>query len=55
LVTWIQSLIKSPDQRQILSDIAIARENLKRTGGDPVALTQLLKIQTNLLKMWSEV
>jgi PKHD-type hydroxylase len=55
LVTWIQSLVKSPDQRQILSDIAIARENLKRTGGDPAALTQLLKIQTNLLKMWSEV
>jgi PKHD-type hydroxylase len=55
LVTWIQSLVKSADQRQILSDIAIARENLKRTGGDPAALTQLLKIQTNLLKMWSEV
>ena len=55
LVTWIQSLVKSLDQRQILSDIAIARENLKRTGGDPAALTQLLRIQTNLLKMWSEV
>jgi len=55
LVTWIQSLVKSPDQRQILSDIAVARENLERTGGDPAALTQLLRIQTNLLKMWSEV
>ncbi|MDX1418140.1 MAG: Fe2+-dependent dioxygenase [Candidatus Promineifilaceae bacterium] len=52
-VTWIQSLIKEPDRRQILYDLARARQAFRdnrHQGGK-----HLHKAFSNLIKLWSEV
>ena len=52
-VTWIQSLVKEADRRQILFDLSEARQLIKE---DPKeAADRLQQSFTNLLKMWSEV
>lgn len=54
-VTWIQSLVKDPARRQILGDIAAAREQLRGLAGAEKADDFLHKTHANLLKMWAEV
>ena len=52
-VTWIQSLVKESDRRQILFDMSQARQLIK---DDPKeAAERLHQCFTNLLKIWSEV
>ena len=52
-VTWIQSLVKEPERRQILYDLAQARQAVQenRPGGGK----HLHQAFSNLVKLWSEV
>lgn len=52
-VTWIQSLIKEPDRRQILCDLAQAHQAYQ--AGRPHGVKHLHQAFTNLVKLWSEV
>lgn len=52
-VTWIQSLIKEPERRQILWDLAQARQAYQ--ADRPQGGKQLHQAFSNLVKLWSEV
>lgn len=52
-VTWIQSLIKEPERRQILYDFAQARQAMK--GDKPHGGRVFHQAFSNLVKLWSEV
>ena len=52
-VTWIQSLVKEPDRRQILWDLARARQGLQ--ANRPHSGKLLHQAFSNLIKLWSEV
>lgn len=54
-VTWVQSLVRDPQRRQILYDLSQARERLLEQAVDDVATTQVDHAYTNLVRMWSEV
>ena len=65
LVTWIQSMIKEPDKRQILFDITSARQALRDAKPDTSSDAQseaqetaddlLHKTVANLMRLWAEV
>ena len=55
IVTWIQSLVKSQEQRQVLYDLAKARSGIMSQLPRGPETELLLQAQTNLLKMWAEV
>lgn len=52
-VTWMQSLVKEPDRRQILFDLAQASQAMKDSPGE--AGERLHQGYSNLLKLWAEV
>ena len=52
-VTWIQSLIKEPDRRQILYDLARARQAFQNN--QPQGGKIMQRALSNLIKLWSEV
>lgn len=52
-VTWIQSLVKQPERRQILYDLAQARQAFQ--SNRPHGGKHLHQAFSNLLKLWSEV
>jgi PKHD-type hydroxylase len=53
-VTWIQSLIRSPEQRAIMNDLVAIQQKLQKM--DPEAPETDLAFQTyaNLMRMWSD-
>ena len=55
LVTWIQSLVKSPEERQIIYDLSLVRKGIMAQISRNEETELLLKTQANLLKMWAEV
>lgn len=54
-VTWIQSLIRDPAQREILFGLSQAREKLMTDQPDDEVTTHVDHSYTNLVRMWSEV
>ncbi len=54
-VTWIQSLVRDPAQRELLHELGQARDTLmaEKPGADETA--QVDHSYTNLVRMWSEV
>lgn len=52
-VTWIQSLVKESEKRQILFDLAQANDAVRE--GPKEASEPLSRSFTNLIKMWAEV
>lgn len=57
-VTWAQSLVKSAEQRELLYQLAQAREGLLAKASHAaysVELAQLSTAYSNLVRMWSEV
>lgn len=54
-VTWIQSLIRDPAQREILFDLSKARDKLMTNQPDSDITAQVDHSYTNLVRMWSEV
>jgi PKHD-type hydroxylase len=54
-VTWAQSLVKSNEQRELLYDLSIARDQLIDKMPQADETGRISRTYSNLLRMWSEV
>lgn len=55
VVTWIQSLIRNPDQREVLFDLDTARHNIFAKHGKTAEFDLISKAHANLLRQWAEL
>lgn len=53
-VFWIQSLVRSPEQRRILFELDLANISLRKRDAAAPELTTLTSIYHNLLRQWAE-
>ena len=53
-VTWIESMIPDPQQREVLGDLAQAVDILMRDKRDGEVILKLEKGRLNLMRMWSK-
>lgn len=54
-VSWIQSAVRSPEQRTVLLQLKHIHEQLSRQDANSTEANQLLQTWSNLLRMWAEV
>ncbi|MDH3979324.1 MAG: Fe2+-dependent dioxygenase [Gammaproteobacteria bacterium] len=54
-VSWIQSMIRSPEQRALLHELNLAREALLQKSSDAPETQQVNHAYINLVRMWSDV
>ena len=54
-VTWIQSMIREPQQRELLYQLYQTRESLLEKYPDADESTQVDHVYVNLVRMWSEL
>lgn len=54
-VTWIQSLVRDANRRELLYELNLAREKLMREHPDQEETKQVDHSYVNLVRMWSEV
>jgi PKHD-type hydroxylase len=54
VVGWIQSLVRDPNQREILFDLDTTRRSIFSREGKTVEFDLLSKTYTNLLRMWAD-
>lgn len=54
-VTWIQSFVRDPSQREILFDLDTVRQSLYKQQGKNSEFDLLAKSISNLLRLWSDV
>jgi PKHD-type hydroxylase len=54
-VTWVQSLIRDPGQREVLYELYQARETLLRERPDCEETRQVSRAYINLIRMWAEL
>jgi PKHD-type hydroxylase len=54
-VTWTQSMLRNPQQREVLYQLYRARESLLRTQPDSEVATQVDHAYVNLVRLWAEV
>jgi len=54
-VTWLQSMIRDPAQRELLYNLHQAREKLLQTDSDSAVTEKVSNAYVNLVRMWSEV
>jgi PKHD-type hydroxylase len=54
-VTWTQSMVRDPQQREILYQLYLARENLLQSGPDSDVATQVDHAYVNLMRLWTEL
>ncbi|MEB3210578.1 MAG: Fe2+-dependent dioxygenase [Leptolyngbyaceae bacterium] len=54
-ITWIQSFVRDPNQREILFDLDTVRQSLFDQSGKSREFDMLAKSISNLLRLWSEV
>lgn len=54
-ITWVQSVVRSPEQREILFDIDKVRRAIFKEKGKNRDFDLLSKAHANLLRLWSEV
>jgi PKHD-type hydroxylase len=53
-ITWIQSMVRSADDREILFDLDQVRRKLFREAGKSRDFDLLTKTYVNLLRKWAE-
>jgi PKHD-type hydroxylase len=53
-VTWIESMIPDPQQREVLGDLAQAADILVHNKGDADVIRKLEKGRLNLMRMWAK-
>jgi PKHD-type hydroxylase len=53
-LSWVQSLVRDPAQRQILYDMQLSIERLGAAGADEDDVLRLSHCRQNLLRMWAE-
>jgi PKHD-type hydroxylase len=51
---WVESMVRSPEQRQLLFDMDMALLQLRQRGEDDPAVVQLTGTYHNLLRMWAD-
>lgn len=54
-VTWVQSLVRDPAQREILYDLYQVREKMLAENPDDELTKQIDRSYVNLVRMWSDV
>ncbi|MBI3779112.1 MAG: Fe2+-dependent dioxygenase [Gammaproteobacteria bacterium] len=54
-VTWVQSLVRDPAQRELLYQLNAAREKLLKTAPDAEETAQVNTAYMNLIRMWSDI
>lgn len=54
-VTWLQSAVRDPEQRELLYELHLAREKLLHTAPGAIETAQVNRSYVNLVRMWSEV
>ena len=54
-VTWTQSMVRDPAQREILYQLYQARESLLKTRPDDPETTQVDHAYVNLMRLWAEL
>lgn len=54
-VTWAQSLVRDPNQRELLYQLSQAREKLLRNSPEAEETAWVSNSYANLVRMWSEV
>lgn len=54
-VTWVQSLIRDPLDRELLFELDTVRHSLFEKYGKTVEFDLLCKVHSNLLRKWSEI
>jgi len=54
-VTWVQSLIRDPQRRELLYDLHQVREQMLRDSPDDPATTKVNAVYVNLVRMWGEL
>jgi len=54
-VTWTQSMLRDPQQRELLFQLYQARESLLKSQPDADETTQIDHVYVNLARMWAEI
>jgi PKHD-type hydroxylase len=54
-VTWVQSLVRDPAQRELLHELHQARETLRAQTPDAPETAQVNHAYINLVRMWGEL
>jgi PKHD-type hydroxylase len=54
-VTWIQSMVRNPGKRELLYELAQARNTLMNNDPDSPTTRQVDHSYVNLIRMWSEI
>lgn len=54
-VTWLQSLVRDPSQREILYELSLAREKLIRNAPETDETAHIDTAYVNLVRMWADV
>ena len=54
-VTWVQSLVRSAEDREILFDLDLARRAIFQQHGKTREFDLIAKSYANLLRKWSEL
>jgi PKHD-type hydroxylase len=51
---WVQSMVKSAEQRMILLDLDNTIQNLTNQGADEHMVIKMTSVYHNLLRMWAD-
>lgn len=54
-VAWVQSLVRDPNQREILFDLDTVRRSIFQKEGKTIEFDLISKSHANLLRQWSQV
>jgi PKHD-type hydroxylase len=54
-VTWVQSLVRDPTQRELLYELNLAREKLLKTAPAADETAKVNTAYVNLVRMWSDI
>lgn len=54
-LTWIQSHVRDPAQRELLYELNLAREHLQKAAPDEVHTALVDRSYANLVRMWADV
>lgn len=55
MVTWMQSMVRDPQRRELLYELHLARETLMANPPDASTSKQVDRSYVNLFRMWAEV
>jgi PKHD-type hydroxylase len=54
-VTWLQSMVREPQKRELLYELSQAREKLLKAAPESPETKQVDRSYVNLIRMWSEI